>query len=263
MSDLSGEPKPGATPAETSGTALDRKFSAFSASVKQTSTRGDHELVLSGVTFASADLDFARALAHLTIHHGGEIAGSQFNPAVVSSPDDVRDLLLAVLPERLPFDQHQRAEITLFVSHPGQQPLGYAGVKSLDEILALTGVQIERRMRETGGSVAKEKDSEGNSVDGAWYPEVDGEGKVINPRDRFVPLANIASVPREQFEAASATNSVTVIIEKDEKSGRPTVRTIFPGQNAPPFPVKFDETDNFLSGPSKDFWNDHAFIQTV
>lgn len=261
MVDQTGEQLPVATPIEMSNPPNDKKFSAFKALVNQTTTRGSQELVLSGESFRTTDLDFETALSHLTIHHSGDVAGSQFNPEVLESPQAVRDLLLSVLPDKLQYDEHNRAELTLEVDHPDPLPLGFAGVKSLSELQEIPSIVIERKMREPGGTPSHERDSRGNVVRGAWYPERDSEGKVVNPHDRFVPEANIATVSKEQFRQISATNQVTIIIERDTKSGRPTVKTVFPGQNAPPFPVKFDENDNFLSGPSQDFWGDLAFIQ--
>lgn len=250
------------------------KFKKYSAQVEQITTRGDGTLEKKG-EFSRDDIDFGASLEHLRIHHGGEVAGSQLNGEVFAGPDDVQAMLKRLLPEKLHYDQFDRAEITLDISHEGQQPVGWSGVKSVEEIRQnFPAAKVEQRVRMPGGT---EETIDG--VGGAWYPETarskegrfevvkDDAGNVRNPKAKFEPKANIARIPKERFQEASKTNKLTVIIQKDRNTQHPTVLTIFPGENAPAYPAKIDTADYKASslGNTKEtrFWKEYAFIEAV
>lgn len=246
----------------------DSKFLNYSGRFDQTTTRGNGTLEL-GEVFKRDEIDFGAALEHLRIHREGGAAGSQFNGRIFENPADTEVLLRKLLSEQLQYDQFGRAEVTIEVSG-SPEPLGWAGVKSLEEIKKLSPeAVVESKPRVGGGVPAVEE-----GIEGAWYPEMgrnpktgkfeilrDEQGGVKNPKGKFEPNANIVSLPARVAE----TNKVTVIIQKDTKTGKPTVLTIFPGENAPAFPAKID-TDAYKAstlGDTKEarFWKEHAFIQ--
>ena len=90
---------------------------------------------------------------------------------------------------------------------------------------------------------------------------IDENGEVKNLKGKFEPNANIVSLPSKSAE----TNKITVIMQKDKSTGKPTVLTIFPGENAPAFPAKINSESYKAStlGNTQEtrFWKDHAFIQ--
>lgn len=257
----------------------DGKFRDFHSTIKQQTTRGDGILRL-GEAFARGEIDFQQALDHLRIHTEGAVAGSQFNGAIFENPEQVRQLLGRILPESLQYDQYGRAELTLDITHPGSEPIGWTGVKSTAELEQSGGV-IEKRMRIPGGV-----EDIVDGIKGAWYPEMvydqtqgkmvvalDENGNVRNARGKFEPEVNVATVSQEEFQDTSKTNKLTVILQKDKLTGKPVVLTAFPGENAPPVPSRLNITvieageqaetiDNLQDPIMKDYWEDHAFIQT-
>lgn len=248
------------------------KFKTFSCKVEQSTTRGDGKLE-TGEGFLKNEIDFSSSLDHLKIHHSGEVAGSQINGEIFSGPDDVREMLLAILPDNLNFDQFNRCELTLEIAHEEKGPIGWSGVKTIGELKNIfPDVLIEQKMRMPGGL-----EGEIDGVEGAWFPETarnekgsfevvkDNAGNIKNPKAKFEPLANIATVSKERFQDASKTDKLTIILQKDKKTGKPTVLTIFPGENAPPFPAKIDTSDykaDNLNGPESEFWKERVFIKT-
>jgi hypothetical protein len=253
--------------------SLEQKFVNFSATLEQNTTRGDGT-VEKGESFNKSEIDFGASLEHLQIHHGGEVAGSQFNPDVLSDPKAVEELLKQLLPDQLDYDQFGRAEITLDVSNPSDAPIGWSGVKSIDEIRsAFPDAEIEETMRMPGGEEATE-----DGVAGAWYPEmarnpdtgrfevaVDSQGNVKNPKGKFEPRASIATVDPERFKDIAQTKKLTLIIQKDRQTQRPTVMTIFPGENAPMFPAKIQaedyQADTLHNSNESRYWAGHAFVR--
>lgn len=249
------------------------KFNDFSATMEQITTRGDGTLEKAD-EFNKADIDFGAALDHLNIHHGGEVAGSQFNGEIFQNSEDVRSLLEKILPDTLNYDQFGRAELTLDVKHEGEQPLGYTGVKSIEELQTLfPDAVVEQKARIAGGAEGEE-----DGVRGSWYPEMEKDpatgrfvvaknpdGSVKNPNGKFESLANIATVSSDKFREVSKTDKVTVIIQKGRDTAKPTVLTIFPGENAPAFPAKINSESYKAStlGDTKEtnFWNEHVFIR--
>jgi serine/threonine protein phosphatase PrpC/tRNA A-37 threonylcarbamoyl transferase component Bud32 len=238
--------------------------------VQQITTRGP-ELKLSEEHFSPSDIDFAKSSQHLTIHHGGEVAGGQFNSERFANPSDVVELVTRSLPDKIHYDQFGRAEITLKIASPDGKPLGYSGVLSAAELAArIPGAKIETAARTPGGVPG-----ELNGMKGTWYPEMvkdasgkfvvdrDAEGAVKNPKFKFEPDARIATVPAEALKRGLETDKVTVVIQKDA-AGKPTVVTMFPGENAPAFPAHIEKygvkTTHAESAESK-FWSDHVFLK--
>jgi hypothetical protein len=240
------------------------------STMEQITTRGDGKME-KGEDFLRDNIDFENALKHLKIHHGGEIAGSVFNSEIVKSPEEVKRLCAELLPEKLNYDQYGRAEITLELGGM-EKPLGFSGISKIEDIKKkFPEVKIKKEVRISGGTL----DSEAG-IAGAWYPETtrdengnfvplaDAEGNIKNPKGKFEPEANIAYVPKSLAEKTMATNKVTLIIEKEKESGKPVVRTIFPGENAPAYPCKIN-TENFkldtLHSKEADFWENNVFIK--
>src|SRR3989344_5644598 len=250
----------------------EEKFKDFSAELEQTTTRG--ETMEKGAEFQKADIDFTAAIDHLKIHHDGEVAGSQFNGEVFASPQEVQALIESSLPAIMNYDQFNRAEIT--ITKKDSSPIGYTGVKSIEEIKTLyPEADIKQEVRIPGGEPGVE-----DGVEGAWYPETDKNpetgrfevvkdeaGNVKNPKGKFEPNVNIATVDAETFKKVAGTSEITVIIQKDRKTEKPVVLTIFPGENAPALPVKISTEDfklNTLSNAKEEaFWKKTAFIKTA
>lgn len=250
------------------------KFKNFSAKLEQITTRGDGKLE-KGEEFKKEQIDFGASLEHLKIHYEGKVAGSQFNSKIIGNPQDAKKLIMKLLPEQLNYDQYERAEITLDVSHDNnEESLGWTGVKSIKEIQDLfPNAKIEQKVRIPGG-----EESEADGVKGAWYPEMarnpesgqfeilkDGDGNIKNPHGKFEPVANIATVNEDEFNNIAKTNKLTVIIQKDKDTQKPTILTVFPGENAPMYPAKIN-SENFKintlkGGPESDYWKNHTFIQ--
>jgi cold shock CspA family protein len=243
----------------------EERFKDVQARFEQITTRGDGTLEL-GEDFKVDDIDFGSALEHIKIHQEGEVAGSQFNGEVIQGSDDLKYLLKKALPSTLKYDQFGRAELTLELTT--DKPLGYSGVKSLDEVREeFPDAQFEQKVRTPGG-----EEDVVDGVEGAWYPETDRDRNVImegdkvkNPKARFEPKANIARVPKDKFQEVSKTDKVTVIIQKIQD--KPTVLTMFPGENAPAYPAKID-TEGYKADSTGDtketkFWNQHAFVEAV
>lgn len=259
---------------EAQGPVQNEKFKDFSAELEQTTTRG--ETMEKGAEFQKADIDFTAAIEHLKIHHGGEVAGSQFNGEVFASPQDVQALIESSLPTTMNYDQFGRAEITITINKKDSGPMGYTGVKSIEEIKTLyPEADIKQEIRIPGGEPGVE-----DGVEGAWYPESarnpetgrfevvkDEVGNVKNPKGKFEPNVNIATVDGESFKKVAGTSEITVIIQKDRKTEKPVVLTIFPGENAPALPTKINTEDfklNTLSNTKEEaFWKKTAFIKTV
>lgn len=239
----------------------------------RSSTRGDGKVEL-GEEFSRESIDFGSVLDHLKIHQGGEVAGSQFNNEFVPEIDDVKTLLMKNLPETLQYDQHGLVELTLDIESP--MPIGWTGVKSIDEIKSsFPNARIEKKMRMPGGM-----ESEEDGLEGAWYPEMardsqtgrfevvkDEQGNIKNPKGKFEPKANIVTIPSAEYREGAATSKLTVIIKKLGEPGVPTVLTAYPGEGAPAFPAKIASAD-YQSDTLKDpmmnnYWENHAFIQTT
>lgn len=234
----------------------------------RTSTRGDGTVQL-GESFQTSIISFTDALPHLKIHHGEEIAGSQFNGDVFRDADDMVSQVSKLLPPELQYDQYGRAEVTLEVADNQGRPIGWPGVKSIDEIhQSFPGAIVEKKVRIPGGQ---------ETDDGVWYPEMrrtetgqwvistDENGQIRNPHGKFEPKANIATIPAADFKKVAATNRITIIIQKDRESGIPDVLTVFPGDNAPSFPAKI-ESEDYTSDttgdtPEAKFWDDHVFLK--
>ena len=249
------------------------KFKDFSAEIEQITTRGDGTLI-KRETFWRDDIDFGASLEHLKIHHDGEVAGSQFNNELFKNPQEVEILIKELLPKTLKYDQHGRAELTLDISHNKEKLIGWTGVKSVEEVRQMfPDAKFEKKQRNSGGTEAVE-----DGIKGAWYPEMtrdpetnefvvakDAEGNIKNPKYKFEPDANIASVSREKFQEASKTDKLTVIIQKDGKTEKPVVLTVYPGECAPAFPAKINSELDIPNtiGDSKEtkFWSEHAFIK--
>lgn len=240
--------------------------------LRQTSTRAERpeDFALSGEQFSKRDIDWGAAKQHVAIHEGGQIAGSQFSAEAFADADEIVGFLDALLPDSLPYDQAERAELTLDVQLPDGRPLGYSGVKPLAELTGRPDVVLTRGMRQPGGQSATV-----DGVKGAWYPELtrdqatggyvvaaNPDGSPRNPRGKFEPEVFIA---KAEDAAAMATDKVTVIIQKSP-DGRPRVLTMFPGENAPALPALINSEQfqaNTLQGPVADFWQEHAFIQAA
>ncbi|HSE61236.1 MAG TPA: hypothetical protein VLA88_02990 [Candidatus Saccharimonadales bacterium] len=237
--------------------------------IEQTSTRGDGR-VEQGEAFERDGIDFSRVTDHLRIHTDGEVAGSQFNGELFPQPEAVVDFVKGALPERLHYDQHGRAELTLTTD----DVVGYSGVKPISELEA-AGLPVERGMRMPGG-----EPGEVEGIKGAWFPEmarnpetgrfevaIDSEGSVKNPHGKFEPEANIVHVDKDDMASALATEKMTVILQKNPESEQPTALTIFPGENAPAFPAKIQsatyQADTLQTGPEAKYWAEHAFIQAA
>src|SRR3989338_9869077 len=178
------------------------KFKDFSAEIEQITTR-EKGVLIKGETFWRDDIDFGASLEHLKIHHGGEVAGSQFNNELFKNPKEVEILIKELLPKTLKYDQHGRAELILDISGSKEQSIGWTGVKSVEEIQKMfPDAKFEKKQRNSGGTEAVE-----DGIKGAWYPEKtrdpetnefvvakDAEGNIKNPKYKFEPDANIASV---------------------------------------------------------------------
>lgn len=255
---------------ESSGENTDAKFQGYSGRMEQMTTRGDGKLEI-GEVFHKDAIDFGVASQHLNIHHEGKTAGSQFNGKIFENQADVETLIKKLLPDELHYDQYGRAEVTLEVSGMPES-LGWSGVKSIEEIKESSpDATIESKLRMSGGTEAAE-----DGIEGAWYPETgrnsqtgqfeilkNENGEIKNPRGKFEPKANIVSLPSKSAE----TNKITVIVQKDKATGKPTVVTIFPGENAPAFPAKINAEGYKAStlGDTQEtkFWKEHAFIQQI
>lgn len=245
-----------------------------SVAIERTSTRGDGKVEL-GEPFSKNAVDFGLSLDHLKIHHDGEVAGSQFNGDLFSDPQSVREFIINHLPDELQYDQHNRAELTLNIDVPSDDSIGYSGVMPSDEIIErFPEANITKETRIPGGIEGIEGD-----IEGAWYPEmafdpaekkmkvVMENGQPRNSKGKFEPKANIATVPADKFKEVSATNKLTIILQKDRNTQAPVVLTVFPGENAPAFPAKINSAD-YQSDTTRDplqteFWDNHAFIKTV
>lgn len=238
--------------------------------VEQTSTRGSGVVEL-GEQFGRDSIDFTRASEHLAIHTDGEVAGSLFNGELFPDADTIIGKVRASLPESLQYDQHGRAELTITTEG---EVVGYSGVKPKAELGHVDGVRIEKAMRTPGGEPA-----EVEGVTGAWFPEMarkpeggfgvvtNPDGSVKNPHGKFEPEAWIAHVSEGGMKQASATDKMTVILQKDPESQLPVALTIFPGENAPAFPTKIEsetfQVDTLQGGPEAAYWDEHAFVQAA
>lgn len=240
--------------------------------IEQVTTHGDGTLEKQG-QFAKVDIHFDRVLQHLKIHQDGEVAGSQFNGEVFKSGEEVIAKIQELLPDTLEYDQFGRAELTITLEGLNQ-PIGWSGVKSLSELKsAYPDVAIENRPRIPGGEAAVV-----DEIEGAWYPEssynpatgkveivLDEVGAMKNPHGKFEPNAQIATVDPDNFERSMQTNKLTLIIQKDRDTEKPTLLTIFPGENAPAFPAKINAGGYQVSslGDTNEsrYWKEHAFIQ--
>jgi hypothetical protein len=247
----------------------EERFKNSIAELEQITTRGDGALEF-GEEFRVEDINFGSSLEHLKIHQGGDVAGSQFNGELIKDSDDLKFLLKKLLPPTLHYDQFGRAELTLNVD--SIEPVGYSGVKSLEEIReTFPDTKIEQRVRIPGGT-----EDIVDGMEGAWYPETvrtnnglevakTPEGEIKNQKAKFEPKANIVRIPKDKFQTVAKTNKFTAIIQKIDN--KPTVLTIFPGENAPAYPARIN-TESYKAdstGDSKEtkFWNDHAFIELM
>lgn len=247
------------------------KFKDFSQKLEQTTTRSD-KLELSSETFKKDEMDFGASLDHLKIHYGGEVAGSQFNSEIFTGPDDMKALILNLLPDNINYDQFGRAELTLKIQNPENKHMGWSGVQSIESLKEnFPQTEIKKEIRTPGGEPA-----EVDGITGAWYPETtrnpqtgqfeiakNDDGSIKNPHGKFEPMANVAAVA--DFNEAAKTDKITLIIQKDRNSGKPTVLTIFPGENAPAFPAKIDsesyKADSLKDPKSNEFWSNHVFVR--
>ncbi|RMD59695.1 hypothetical protein D6821_00630 [Candidatus Parcubacteria bacterium] len=241
---------------------------------RQSTTRAD--TMEKGEDFKKEDLDFSSVIDHVRIHQGGsKVAGSQFNSEIIKTPQQLVDSIKELLPPQMHYDQFNRAEITLEVAVEGQdrsqQFIGWSGVFSIEDIQKrFPNIQIEKKVRMPGGTPG-----ELEGVKGAWYPEMgknpetgqfevlkDENGNIKNPKWKFEPEANIVTVSEEEFKEGAGTNLITVIIAKSP-AGKPTVLTVFPGDNAPPFPAKIEAfgVDTLKEERVKGFWDKHVFVK--
>lgn len=242
--------------------------------ISQITTRGNGTFE-KGETFKKEDIDFGSA-SHLNIHQSGEIAGSQFNGNIFSSPEEIVSIVKSNLPNELNYDQFGRCEITAELTISDNEPVGWSGVKSIDEIKKInTQAQIVKEARIPGGIKGEE-----NGTEGTWYPEmirneigafvvaVNESGEVKNEKAKFEPFANIAKIPENSFGDALKTKKITIIIQKDRTTSKPSLLTMFPGENAPAFPSKIDTEDykaDSLNTDSQEnkYWRDHAFLKPI
>lgn len=210
------------------------------------------------------------AARHVNIHSDGEIAGSQFSGDAFSDPDELIGFMGAILPDTISYDQSGRAELTLDIKNPNNLPIGYTGVKSMDELSQTEGVTLIKSMRTPGGDPDVV-----DGVQGAWYPETsrdpesgryievkNPDGSLKNPHAKFEQEVTIAKVTNP---TAMETSKVTLVIQKDQE-GVPGLLTIFPGENAPAIPALVDTEAykaNTLNGFGSEYWANHAFIQAV
>ncbi len=246
----------------------------FLKSFRQVSTRGVDPVPME--EFKKTAIDFSAVLDHLKIHTEGKIAGSQFNGILFKDPEDVIMKVLHLLPDRLYFDQFNRAEIEMGVIYgPGQLsriPIGWSLVTSFDKIYkAYPDAVIRERPWMPGGK-------EYWLGEGSWYPEMvqdsatgkfvvalDEKGEVKNPFGKFEPYANICEVPEALAKDIGATRLVSVVIQKDER-GLPLALTVVPGEIAPPYPAKIDtegdKSDTLgPNTPESRFWKNHVFLR--
>ena len=234
----------------------------------QESTRGDGVVELTGDPFTRETVDFSGVIDHLSIHQDGDVAGSQFNGDLFPDAQTLISFLSEAMPASMQFDQHGMAELTLDVTLPGHEKLGYSGVKEVAELEA-TGFTVESGIRTPGGEPAVE-----DGLSGAWYPEMvrnsetgrfevktTESGEVANPHGKFEPEAMISVVTDPE---AAATSKVSIVMRRDPESGLPVVLTSYPGEIAPPFPAKIT-TEAFsmdsLHGTAAEYWKDHAFVK--
>ncbi len=254
-------------PADDSTYQVETSLGKAEVSARQETTRAEH-VESSGQKFTKDSIDYSAVLSHLGIHTGGEVAGSQFSGELFSSAEDIVKFIGEVLPSELEYDQFGRVELTLDVALPEGQAIGYAGVKSVEE-LQRSGISPQPAMRTPGG-----ESGEVDGLKGAWYPETvrdasgafvvatAEDGSVKNPRAKFEPEALIGQVDNPD---AAKTTRLSVVIQLDRESGKPVVLTAYPGEIAPPFPVKID-TENFKvntlhDGPEAKYWKEHAFLK--
>ena len=245
------------------------------ATIEQITTRGDGKME-KGELFKKTEINFGSAMEHLKIHHGGEVAGSQFNSKIFKESADVEKKIKEALPDELNYDQYGRAELTINIG--GGERVGWSGVVDLKEFQKIApNVRVEKRSRNPGGIEGEE-----NGIKGAWYPEMtkdaesgrfvvakDAAGNIQNLKGKFEPFANIATIVKEEnpnFDNLMKTSKMTVIIQKDKQSGQPTVLTVFPGDNAPPVPAKINSETFKMDTLGEEtqetkFWSNHAFIE--
>lgn len=242
--------------------------------INQITTRGDGTFE-KGETINKEDIDFGSA-SHLNIHQSGEVAGSQFNGKIFSNPEEIVSIVKSNLPNELQYDQFNRCEVTIELSVSDNESVGWSGVKSIDEVKKNNPqTQIIQEARISGGIKGEE-----NGIKGTWYPEmtrtesgafvvaIDESGKVKNEKAKFEPLANIAMISEDSFVEALKTQKLTVIIEKDRTTNKPTVLTIFPGDNAPAFPAKIDtetyKADSLNENSQENrYWQEHVFLRST
>ena len=189
------------------------KFIGFSATMDQATTRGEKLII--GEEFDKNDIDFDTSLDHQKIHYDGKIAGGIFNGEIIKDPKDIEILIKKLLPNKLNYDQFKTAEITLDITNMSGIPIGWSGVKKIKEIQELfPEAKIEKKMRMPGGELAVE-----DGIKGAWYSQTgkneatgkieilkDSDGNIKNPKGKFEPEANIATVKEEDFKNISQTN---------------------------------------------------------
>ncbi|MFH1728480.1 MAG: hypothetical protein ABIA04_08680 [Pseudomonadota bacterium] len=246
-------------------------------SIKPTrkSTLGDGVLTLVPEAFIKSDLSTTHVKGELSKHMDKQTDKLQFNRELFADSQEVVDFAMRWLPETIQYDSHGRAEITLEVQLPVGIVIGKSKVVSLesiqrnfpDAVLVVEPLQAGGRRAEVEG------------VEGTWYPEMKlnertGQWEVIrndqglpaNPDFRFEPDAQVAYVDAHSFQKACETNKVTIIIEKNSATGKPEVEAIFPGNNAPNFPVIVDHGITKIDtvkadSPETLFWNDHVFVK--
>ena len=237
-------------------------------SIDRISTRGDGQVEKTGNFFEKNAIQWESSMSHLKIHHGNEVPGSQFNGEVFENPEAVKEFLIENLDQNIEYDQHGRVELTLNLKTPDNKPVGWTGVASVNKLKAM-GAEVVKENRMKGGVKGKLDNEEG-----MWFPEMKFDSNLKKMVEieggkkeaKFEPKANIAYVSGEQFRKMGATQKLTLIIQKDNKTGLPNVLTIFPGDNAPAYPAKVD-TDSFKANTLKrdsnerKFWNEHAFLK--
>jgi len=125
-------------------------------------TRGSGAVELSGEKFGRDAVVFTGLRDHLSIHQGGEIAGSQFKGEVFANAAVLEGFLQQALPAEIQYDQSGMVEMTLEIQLPDNESIGYSGIKSIEDIQT-AGIAVAKGMRLPGGEPGIE-DAKTNKV---------------------------------------------------------------------------------------------------
>jgi hypothetical protein len=238
----------------------------------QQSTVSSDDLKLSG-PLKIEDIDFDYLKSHISIHKGGAVAGSQFNPEAFKGEiiEGIKHLLKAHPVQK---DQHGKAELTFKIKTPSGSPAGWSGVHEIKDFKkAFPNVAIELKPRETELDGVKGILETYKGVKGVWLPESENvggkwqvsrneDGSVKNPKGKFDPYMNIATVSEDDFKNNGHTDLVSVILITT-KEGKTMAVTAYPGKITPPAPTAIPKfkVDTVNSQELIDFWKDHVFVK--